>query len=509
MLSYLRYLLLLTAGILSLTPARGQPGSGGTDTLCVSAPTGNYRVQGLSGSTFTWDTEHNGVITGQGNDSIQVTWNAVAGTYRLSVTETSADGCSGIPQVISIVLVEPAITLTGSPVCSADMLSYSLEVQVNGGIVTSTEGSVSTAGGTSWSVSGIPSGTGVQLTLAYNGCTATLNVDAPDCSCPSVAAPVSSGDRSYCSGDSIPALSASVAEGFTIDWYSLPAGGLLLAADTSSYAPGSAGIYYAEARDTSTDCVSSARTPVTLTEVPRIVPSIRGDSIICENEPVILQASGGSSYLWDSGDTTATVEISPVESGYAYVVETAGSCSDTAFHYIRVNPAPVLTTSDDTTIVQGTEAHLSASGAATYVWNPVTDLSCTGCADPVAKPFQTTTYCVTGTSDAGCSHTACVQVNVEIICDELFVPNVFAPGNGGHSANECFRVYGIDCVTELNLRIYNRWGELVFSTIEPQDCWDGTFRGKELNSGVFVYKADVVLLNGTKVNKTGNINLIR
>lgn len=69
-----------------------------TDTVCVGNPVGNYHVIGSPGSTFVWDAFGNGVITGQGNDTISVTWTNVPGLYNLEVIEISQDGCSGTPQ---------------------------------------------------------------------------------------------------------------------------------------------------------------------------------------------------------------------------------------------------------------------------------------------------------------------------------------------------------------------------------------------------------------------------
>jgi gliding motility-associated-like protein len=57
--------------------------------------------------------------------------------------------------------------------------------------------------------------------------------------------------------------------------------------------------------------------------------------------------------------------------------------------------------------------------------------------------------------------------------------------------------------------IYNRWGEKVFTTSSMNICWDGTWKGKELNSAVFVYILEGYLINGTKVSQKGNISLIR
>jgi gliding motility-associated-like protein len=242
---------------------------------------------------------------------------------------------------------------------------------------------------------------------------------------------------------------------------------------------------------------------------PAINPTIEGDSVMCANDLISLQAAGGGSYLWNTGDTTSTIQTSPAESGNQFVIVNAGFCTDTAFHYVLVNPKPDLTLSDDTTIVQGGIANLIASGGNQYFWSPSMNLSCDNCPTPDANPLETTTYCVRVTNFAGCDTTSCVEVKVEIICDQLFIPNVFAPGNGGDVMNECFRIYGTNCITELKFNIFNRWGELVFSSVDQGDCWDGKFNGKDENTGVFVYYVDAVLINGDKVSKKGNITLMR
>ena len=61
----------------------------------------------------------------------------------------------------------------------------------------------------------------------------------------------------------------------------------------------------------------------------------------------------------------------------------------------------------------------------------------------------------------------------------------------------------------MQLSIYNRWGERVFESNAQEDCWDGTFRGEPVNSGVFVYKLSIVLTDGEEIDKTGNITVVR
>jgi gliding motility-associated-like protein len=64
-------------------------------------------------------------------------------------------------------------------------------------------------------------------------------------------------------------------------------------------------------------------------------------------------------------------------------------------------------------------------------------------------------------------------------------------------------------LSELNYAIYNRWGEKVFETTDPQVCWDGNFKEKPLNPGVFAYKLVVTLLDGSTIIESGNLTLVR
>lgn len=89
---------------------------------------------------------------------------------------------------------------------------------------------------------------------------------------------------------------------------------------------------------------------------------------------------------------------------------------------------------------------------------------------------------------------------------EVFVPNAFSPNNDGQ--NDFLCIYG-KCIETLNLVIYDRWGEKVFETTDAKQCWDGTYKGKLMNSAVFVYYYNVTLFSGENLVKKGNISLVR
>jgi gliding motility-associated-like protein len=246
---------------------------------------------------------------------------------------------------------------------------------------------------------------------------------------------------------------------------------------------------------------------ITVTVLAPPIAAISGTSTVCDGDVVNLTASGGGTYVWSTGDTTTIINVNPTGTTTYTLIATIGSCIDTTTFTINVTPLPtiILTPSPDTTISLGESADLIASGGTSYTWTPSTDLSCSTCANPVATPDVTTTYCVEATNN-GCVDTACVTVIVDINCGEVFVPNAFSPN--GDESNDCLKVYN-NCIETMVFRVYARWGEIVFEATDVDQCWDGSFKGKDLNNAVFVYTLEATLITGEKISLKGNVSLIR
>ncbi|NBW72595.1 MAG: gliding motility-associated C-terminal domain-containing protein [Flavobacteriia bacterium] len=96
----------------------------------------------------------------------------------------------------------------------------------------------------------------------------------------------------------------------------------------------------------------------------------------------------------------------------------------------------------------------------------------------------------------------------EIICEEpyVFIPNAFSPN--GDDNNDVLLVRGI-FIEKMIFRIFDRWGELVFESENPQIGWDGTFRGKKLDPDVYDFYLDVTCYNGLKSITKGNVTLMK
>jgi gliding motility-associated-like protein len=211
-------------------------------------------------------------------------------------------------------------------------------------------------------------------------------------------------------------------------------------------------------------------------------------------------------FLWNNGQTTPTA-TGLATGTYTVTITDANGCIASASIIIPVTPNPTAAAlATPGTIILGHQTQLIASGGGTYSWSPPTGLSCTNCSNPIATPAATTEYCVMVTDTNGCTDSTCLIIQVEIPCDELFVPSAFSPNNDGHNELVCLRG---NCIQTFYFTIYNRWGEKVFETSDQKMCWDGTYKGKLENTAVFVYTLDVLLISGEKISRKGTISLIR
>jgi len=254
-------------------------------------------------------------------------------------------------------------------------------------------------------------------------------------------------------------------------------------------------------------CFGTTSFAMEVQEVP--VSEVYGDTLVCAYSPADLFVIGGTTYVWSTGDTASAISVEPGETTIYTVVAISGICSDTSFITVEAIPLPQIEAGNDTLITLGGEVQLNANGGVNYVWSPATDLSCTTCANPLAIPAESITYCVEGIAESGCSDTSCIRIEVTDECETFFIPNAFAPESGGHEMNDCFRVFGEECFGSMRIRIFDRWGELVYESTEFGDCWDGNYQGKKVNTGVFVYYFDGVLLNGEPFYRKGNVTVIR
>jgi gliding motility-associated-like protein len=236
--------------------------------------------------------------------------------------------------------------------------------------------------------------------------------------------------------------------------------------------------------------------------------------IVCTGNTTTLQTNDNCGVRWydQSGtylNTGGQLIIGPEENQTYYVIDSTCGNSNSVAINVTVDTYPELTIVPSTTLVcQETEVKLKASGAMSYSWTPNDLLSCEDCSEPSLKPTETKEYCVTA-KNLSCETNSCITIEVNIVSANNFsAPNAFTPNGDGQNDSFCLKGWK-HCNESFSVIIFNRWGEKVFESEDPDFCWDGTLRGKPLSSDVYVYHI-VARFNGDAVfNKKGNITLIR
>jgi gliding motility-associated-like protein len=196
------------------------------------------------------------------------------------------------------------------------------------------------------------------------------------------------------------------------------------------------------------------------------------------------------------------------------IATNSSGCKDTATKNITVYPLPVATLPGTLTMAAGFPVMIPAtysSNVASYLWSPAATLSCSNCPQPIANPKFNTTYQVLFTDSNGCRNTG--SVTVIVICKNanVFMPNTFSPNNDG--SNDIFYPRGQGINRVKTLRVFNRWGEIVFESKDfpvndPNYGWSGMYKNNKAQPGVYVYQVEFYCDNGDIIRLEGNISLI-
>ncbi|HEY0057480.1 MAG TPA: gliding motility-associated C-terminal domain-containing protein, partial [Flavisolibacter sp.] len=120
--------------------------------------------------------------------------------------------------------------------------------------------------------------------------------------------------------------------------------------------------------------------------------------------------------------------------------------------------------------------------------------------------FQDVTLLVRAVGTIPCQSSTNGTATGRTISSEVFIPNTFTPNGDGR--NDVLMVYGYG-LKEMQMMVFNQWGEKIFETRSQTIGWDGTYKGKAQPSGVYMYVSRFTLLDGTVIEKKGSINLIR
>jgi gliding motility-associated-like protein len=262
--------------------------------------------------------------------------------------------------------------------------------------------------------------------------------------------------------------------------------------------------------------ISSFDTVRITVTVPLMEVTVNEDRLICPFDETELwcQISGGLppfNYYWQhSGETDSSVVVSPATST-TYTVSVTDACntySVEGYPFVEVvQPVADFSFLSNTT-VEGLPVYFENTSIGSVSWD--WDLG-NGDYSTLFSPgttYETAgTYTVTliATNEMGCVDT--ISKPMSILHEYWFyAPNAFTPD--GNELNNSYAVSVIGAV-EFDFQIFNRWGELIFESQDPDFKWDGTYNGNYIQDGVFVYVATVLDENGEKHEYSGHISLLK
>jgi gliding motility-associated-like protein len=326
----------------------------------------------------------------------------------------------------------------------------------------------------------------------------------------------------------------------------------------------SGGYYLAQVID-SNGCRNSDSIKISVAHLPNA--NLGADTTICAGQVVQLNATATGTYLWNTGDTSASITVT-ASGTYSLQIDSAG-CLNSDTTTIMVNPLPIVDLGPDTIVCPNTTLVLDATNAgATYLWNTgttsssittdsagiyrvIVDLS--GCqmldsilisysdsvrlgsdlslcplitgvlldaGNPGASYLWNTgattqtilvenasLYWVTMTN-GNCVLTDSILVTGELGGSQLYIPNAFTPNNDGQ--NDLFLPIG-QGIADFNMLIFDRWGEKIYETDDFTIGWNGLFKTEMVQQGIYVY---VIYYSSTcsgqkKLKKIGHVAVMR
>lgn len=279
---------------------------------------------------------------------------------------------------------------------------------------------------------------------------------------------------------------------------------------------------------TQSGCANSFIKTAAVKVVARPDIAIRGDTTVCIYDSLLHSGvflrpdTSVVTWSWNfPNGNTANVQGPPFQTYtaagnftvYAFATNSSG-CVDTAMQRITVYPLPTVDMPHQIIIPSGSSDTIPASysnGVNRWAWTPQYALSCYNCPRPIANPRATTAYHVDFADTNGCRNSG--DIEVVVICKDanFYIPNTFSPNGDGN--NDRFYPRGKGLYLIKSLRIFNRWGEVVFENrnFPANDAtkgWDGTFKGAKAQPDVYIYQAEILCDNGELIKLSGNIALI-
>lgn len=472
-----------------------------TPVICNGQPNGTITVTG-SGGTAPYQYSLNA-------GPLQATnvFNVVAGTYTVTVTD--ANNCT---RSTSATVTEPGILQV-----SATATNATCNGGANGQITATATGG---NGGLQYSING----TNFQASNIFNVINGAYTVTVKDANNCTATTPVTVGlttdlafstrsDTTICESQSVTLTTT----GNALSYAWTPGASL---SDSTIQNPIASPVTTTQYIVTATLGLCTAKDTVIVTVNPAPVADAGAGITVCYGKTYQLQGSGGTEFFWRPANLLSDPRIAnpvanPRSTTIFYLkVRDANGCEslseDTA--KVIVTPPIVAYAGPDTTIVYDEPYQLNVTtqtvlpAGTSYLWTPGFGLSNPNIANPLARLFADQTYNVEVETPEGCKGNATVRLKV-FKGPAIYVPTVFSPNGDG--VNDRFLVVPVGIKQFDYLRVYNRWGQVVFQTTSPTIGWEGKFKASDQPAGTYIYMVQGTTDKGQVIFKKGTLLLVR
>jgi gliding motility-associated-like protein len=433
---------------------------------------------------------------------------ATPGPKDVSLIVTNSKGCKDTATVVVQVLDKPPISVAPADtlICRND----AVQLHATGTGVFSWTPPVNIINANTPDPTVSPtSSTWYYVTLNENGC---INRDSAHVRVISTVTVVANNDTTICRGD--PAFLGANTDGLQYLWS--PAATLDNPTLLNPTATPLVTTTYV-LRSTVGGC--SNIDSMTVKVVPYPGSNAGPNQIICYNGTAQLNGGiVGSSFTWipasylNNPNILNPLSTPPRTTDYILTVFDTLGCPKPGRDTITVTVLPKIRpfAGRDTIVIVGQPLQFNGSGGTSYQWIPSTGLSNPTIPNPIGTygaEIDSIRYTLIVSDAAGCSDSAFVKVRVFKTAAYVFVPTAFTPNNDG--LNDVIRPIAVGIQKINYFSIYNRWGQLVFTTTTNGHGWDGNIRGTPQGTSTFVWMVSAIDYKGAPIFLKGHTTLIR
>ena len=254
---------------------------------------------------------------------------------------------------------------------------------------------------------------------------------------------------------------------------------------------------------------------ITVFAFPYPKSNINKDTILCFGDATQLSVSGGINYLWmpaaglNNNRIANPIAAPKYSTKYKVSIFDQGGCPKPAFDsvLIKVVPKVIAFAGNDTSVVIYQPLQLNANGGNFYQWFPSLGLSDPNIRNPIATLSSDYSYFLRVSTPEGCAAIDTINIHVFQTNPDIFVPTAFTPNND--KLNDFLIPLPVGIEQFDFFKVYNRFGQLIFSTTEVGKGWDGKIGGQDQSNGTFVWYVQGKDYTGKRVFKKGTSVLLK